>query len=160
MSTTTPTRFARPSDTDDEGRVPDKSPEQAKVDERLHALCEQWAYWSRTRRLYGSPRLSASVLGRLSGATSHRPLVATDAPCSPLMACLHIAIDAQPKSIDRIVFELHYVHRVRNIKTHAAQLDISRAHWYRLLSDFRVRVVRQAEGIYGDRMTQSIFTDQ
>lgn len=151
MTHATPTRYARPFAGDEEARMPDRSPEQARNDERLHALCEQWAYWVHTRRLYGSPQMPAGVLGKLV-KSSTRPPVAIDAPCSPLMACLHIAIDSQPKAIDRIVFELHYKHRVRNIKTHAAQLGISRAHWYRLLTDFRVRVVRQAEGIHGQQI--------
>jgi hypothetical protein len=147
--TTQPPTFAQPAtENDAENFPPDRTPAQSERDDRLNRICEQWATWSSTRRLYGSPSMAPGVLARLVKASPTRPFSEhPDAACSPIMPCLHIAIDGQPKTVDRIVFELHYKHRVRSIKTHAAVLGISRAHWYRLLSDFRSRVVLQAEAI-------------
>lgn len=107
----------------------------------LHALCEGLARWCATRKLYGAPRGPASLLGQLAKRT--RPIVAggPDADCSQAYACLYIALCAQPAdSLDRIVFELHYLRRIPNIKAAAAELGITRTHWYRLLGAFRARI--------------------
>lgn len=149
--TTTLQRLAAPSPDDlDEDAITDA---QRRDDERMHDLCEQLAMWVRTRRLYGAPGAPASVLGRLRSPTSFAD---RDAPCSAEMAALWIAVVAQPReALDRRVFELHYIHRVRNIKAAAAAVGVSRQHWYRLLRDFRRRIVMAAWQIAESRAAES-----
>lgn len=111
------------------------------ADQALNELCMAWAAWCRTRRFYGPPPQQAAMLGRLSSMSSPTGRADPDAPCSAELAALHLAVIAQPAdALDRQVFELHYVWRVRNIKAAASELGISRQHWYRLLRAFRRRV--------------------
>lgn len=132
-------RLAAPAPQRTEDDVP---PGQIEQDRDLDALCDAWAHWCRTRRFYGPAPMNASVLGKLSGKSqAPREPGGPDAPCSAELAALHLAVIAQPReALDRKVFELHYLWSVRNIKAAAAQLGISRQHWYRLLGDFRRRV--------------------
>jgi hypothetical protein len=120
-----------------------------KRDRDLDALCESWARWCRTRRLYGPAPLAGTVLGRLSGAT--RPVVVVDAICSADLAAFHTAYISQPRdSIDRQVFDAYYVYRVKPIKRAADALGISRQHFYARLTAFRVRVSSAASAIAAD----------
>lgn len=116
-------------------------PGALESDRALHELCEAWARWARTRRFFGPPPLNGSLLGRLTAKTRPgRGGGGPDADCSADLAALHLAIAAQPAAaLDRRVFELHYVWRVRNIKAAARALGIGRPHWYTLLRDFRRR---------------------
>lgn len=120
------------------------SPEQCDLD----VLCERWVIWSRTRRLYGPAPSFGSILGQLS-STSARPLKVggPDAISSAELAAFHLAYICQPDALDKKVFALYYVHRVHPIKTAAAALGISRAHFYRVLSDFRKRLHGSAAAI-------------
>ena len=78
-----------------------------------------------------------SLLGRLQKRPS-APHREPDARCSAELAALHVALLSQPEdSIARRVFELHYFHRVGNVKAAAAALGIGRQHWYTLLREFR-----------------------
>lgn len=107
-------------------------------DAELHALCERWARWCQTRRYYGRNSLPPSILGRLTSPGTGRSIDGgPDAECSAELAAFHLAVLAQPSGKARQVFELHYLHRVRNVKVAAHQLHVSRRHWYRLLNDFR-----------------------
>lgn len=67
---------------------------------------------------------------------------------------LNDAVHRQPATaLDRRVFELYYLHAVRNIKAEAANLGISRPHFYRLLRAFEARVYRDARAMaahYGE----------
>jgi hypothetical protein len=121
--------------------VEDTEPDLTARDVKLHDLCEAWASWCYTRRYFAPAPSNMCVLGRMAKRT--RPLQpgGPDAPCSAEMASLHLAILAQPReALDRQVFELYYVARVRNVKAFAAELGISRRHWYTLLSAFRIRI--------------------
>ncbi|MCS4509149.1 hypothetical protein [Xylophilus ampelinus] len=121
----------------------------------LDALCERWVGWCRTRRLYGPAPLLGSVLGQLSGASS-RPMKAggPDAISSAELSAFHIAYTCQPTAIDKMVFDAYYVVRVKPIKRAADALGISRAHFYRVLEEFRKRVAAAARAIQADNMQQ------
>lgn len=117
-------------------------PELPHTDAHLDELCERLAWWATTRRLWGAPPPRPNMqIGKLVKRT--RPLRAEppDAACYPELAALWIALVAQPAtSIDRVVFELHYLHRVGNVKLAAHVVGIGRQHWYTLLRDFRRRI--------------------
>lgn len=133
----TPRKFAAPapSATEDEGQ-----PGVSDFDRDLDALCERWVVWCRTRRLYGPAPVSGSVLGRLTEAT--RP-VRPDGPnavSSAELAAFHIAYICQPDALDKRVFHVYYVQRVKPVKRAADALGISRPHFYAVLRQFRRRV--------------------
>ena len=132
-----------PASQDDE-TAPQLSDEQRDLDD----LCERWVAWTRTRRLYGPPPVMGSVLGQLSG-TSSRPLKAggPDAISSAELAAFHLAYTCQPDALDKRVFALYYVHRVKPIKSAAAALKISRTHFYLVLSEFRKRLHGAAQAL-------------
>lgn len=128
-------RIAAPAPIEDE-----TPPELSDLDRDLDVLCEQWVAWCRTRRLYGPAPLSGSVLGRLSGSTRPlRPGVG-DAISSAALAAFHIAYTCQPEALDKHIFNLYYVVRAKPIKSAAASAGVSRAHFYRVLGEFRRRV--------------------
>lgn len=138
-----PTKTTQPPMT--EHRPDDAMPQDA---EQLHELCETWSHWSRTRRFYGQPPVTANVLGKLTTRTRAWSRGAPDALCSADMAALHLAIQAQPReALDRRVFELYYLYRVRNIKAAAAELGVSRQHFYTLLRAFQRRVYLSSKAL-------------
>lgn len=115
----------------------------ARRDAELDDLCERLAWWVHTRKLFGAPRGPVSLLGKMRTGT--RALKGNgpggDAACNSLLAALYIAMQQHaPESLERRVFELHYLHRVSNIKSAAAELGIGRPHWYTLLRNFRRRI--------------------
>ena len=114
----------------------------------LDDLCERWVNWCRSRRLYGPKPITGTILGRMSGC-SMRPMAAggPDAISSAELSAFHIAYTCQPDALDKRVFDLYYVHRVKPVKAAAAALGIGRAHFYTVLSDFRRRVAHSAEAI-------------
>lgn len=114
-------------------------------DQDMHELFEAWASWRASRRYFVPPSGGGNILGKLRGATRpSRP--APDAACNAQMAALNLAINAQPRdAVDTQVFLLYYVDRVRNIKTVADYLGISRQHFYRLRRTFGQRVVMAAK---------------
>jgi len=120
-------------------------------DRDLDALCEQWVSWCRSRRLYGpSPRLG-SILGQLSGKSSRSMTPGgPDAIASAELSAFHIAYTCQPDALDKHVFDLYYVHRVKPIKSAAAALGISRKHFYDVLGEFRRRVASAADALVVD----------
>lgn len=103
-------------------------------------LCEQLAAWRASRKYFARQSVPPSLLGRLQKRSApHR--AEPDARCSAELAALHVALLSQPEdSVARQVFELHYFHRVGNVKAAAAALGIGRAHWYRLLEQFRAQL--------------------
>jgi hypothetical protein len=149
-----PQRFAAPgpATTEDEeaGDVRDAS------QDHMDAMCLQWAAWGRSRRFFGPPPLPAGVLGKLTRKSSGKPSTGgPDAPLSPEMSALNLAIAAQPMDGPRTVFELHYLHQVRNIKLAASQIGISRATWYRYLADFRAHVYAASHRILAENLAQA-----
>ncbi len=112
-----------------------------------HQLCEAWAYWVQTRKFYGPPpTLGVNLLAKLQRKREAITVTAggPDAACSALLMALNAAVTAKPLDGGRIVFELFYRHRVRNVKRAAEELHISRAAWYRRLGSFRRCVVAEA----------------
>lgn len=109
-------------------------------DSDLDALCENWVYWCRSRRLYWPAPAPAAAIARQGGGT--RPLRpgGEQARNAASLAAFHIAYTCQPNSLDKQVFDLYYVARVKPIKTAAAALGIGRAHFYRVLVEFRRRL--------------------
>jgi hypothetical protein len=125
----------------------DEAPLQAHEllrDAAQHRLCEAWSAWCRTRRFYSRPSLPPSILGRLTARTRSTggDGGGPDAIASAELSALHLAIIGQPAdALDRQVFELHYLWRVKNVKAAAAAVGVGRQHWYTLVREFRSRVV-------------------
>lgn len=147
MTDDTAKRLAAPAPGADDDAEIQQTDEQRDLDE----LCERWVRWKASRRLFGPPPTMTSVLGQLSG-TRTRPLRqgGPDAICSAELAALHVAYTCQPDALDKRVFDLYYVYRVAPIKAAAAALGIGRAHFYRVLGDFRKRLHSAAQAILAD----------
>lgn len=145
-ATLTPLRLAatapqHESDDADEASTADSRAFASNAE--LHALCERWATWCRSRRMYVRPSLPPSLLGRLASKGTGRGGEGPDAICCAHLAAFHMAYLSQPQNArDRQAFELHYYWRVNNIKSAAAELGVSRQHWYRLVADCRARIHR------------------
>lgn len=105
----------------------------------IEAMCNAWVAWSRTRRYYGPPPLSAGVLGKLTRKGGPRRAGGPDAFCSAELAAFNLAVQAQPDDTERKVFLLHHLYAVADIKVAAAALGISKATWYRMLHRFEAR---------------------
>jgi predicted DNA-binding protein (UPF0251 family) len=99
-------------------------------------------------------------LGRLlprDPASSYR--APPDAACSAELSALHLAIAAMPTdSLERRVLELRYVWAVTNVKATAAELGISRQHWYRVLQAARAKAWAAAKGIAEEQRVQAEIT--
>jgi hypothetical protein len=132
----------------------DVAPELNQEQRDLDVLCERWVEWTRTRRLYAPPSTMGCTLGQLSG-TSSRPMKAggPDAISSAELSAFHIAYTCQPPdALDRRVFDLYYVRRVKPIKVAAEALGISRKHFYEVLGDFRKRVHSAAQALMAENI--------
>jgi hypothetical protein len=136
---------AAPLDADDadDGAAADRELQVLRPDQ--HDLAEAWAHWTRTRK----PSLPPSLLGRLQARGSvRRRGTGPDAIAGAELAAFHLAFLAQPaEALDRQAFELHYLRRVRSIKTAADALGVSRSHWYRLVRDCRDRIYTASRSI-------------
>lgn len=150
--TTEAQRYAAPGPVEqDDDVAPALSDEQRD----LEGLCESWVRWCVTRRLYGPKPITGTILGRLSGC-SMRPMEdgGADAISSAELSAFHIAYTCQPDALDKRVFELYYVRRVKPVKTAAAALGIGRAHFYTVLHDFRRRVAHAADAILASNVQE------
>lgn len=98
-------------------------------------LCTAWGVWQREANCIAAQGGQGRA-GRTGPTASYMDIVS-----------LHTAIQLQPRSLDRRVFELYYLHAVCNIKCEAARLGISRVHFYRLLWAFQGRVYRMANRV-------------
>ncbi|CAN7168501.1 hypothetical protein LJR118_000282 [Acidovorax sp. LjRoot118] len=141
-------RLAAPGPASDDDTPPELQGEQRDLDD----LCERWVEWTRTRRFYSPAPELRSVLGQLTGS-SLRPLQAggPDAPNSAELAAFHLAYIGQPDALDKRVFALYYVYRIKPIKSAAAALGISREHFHRVLAAFRSRVFRTSRDIASEQ---------
>lgn len=126
--------------------LPDDSdvPSLDARDRDLDALCEHWIYWCRSRRLYWPVSAQGTAIARQGGGTRPLRVGGEDAISSASLAAFYIAYTCQPNSLDKQVFDLYYVARVKPIKTAAAALGIGRAHFYRVLVEFRRRLATAA----------------
>lgn len=143
--------------TDSQSPTPDttQDPDPGLEVGHLHQLFEAWSQWSRTRRYYGPPPKSGTILGQLSSKTRPYRAGPPDIACSLHLSALHLAILGQPQTaLDTQVFYAYYSHRSGDIKRSAAMLGISRAHFYRLLRDFCTRVQAAARVIATDNIAQ------
>lgn len=117
----------------------------------LDVFCHQWAAWCATRHYYGPPPTNTSPLARVAKGKAPRTRW-PDARCSAEFAAFYVAYQAQPRALDRQVFELHYLTGVKPIKTAAATLGVSQRHWYTLLESFRARVHAASRQILTDNL--------
>lgn len=125
----------------------DQEPVATVEDGDLDDLCERWVSWCSTRRFYAPAPNYVNILGQMSGSTKPVRPNGPDAANSPEIMALHLAYLGQPDALDKRVFELYYVHRIRPIKRAADALQISRRHFYTVLRDFRRRLRMASKGI-------------
>lgn len=157
------TTFAAPAPTPDEEE--DCETLDTDAESHLHWFCEQWSGWCKTRRFYGKPSMPASLLGKLTAKTrSTANYGGPDAIASAELFAFHLAVLGQPAdALDRQVFELHYLWRVKNVKAAAAQVGVGRQHWYTLVKEFRRRAYAASREILesnlrGDSMVPSVVS--
>jgi hypothetical protein len=142
-----PLTLAAPAPTPDEDD--DVEPSSTADDAWLHSFCEEWSAWCRTRRFYGKPSMPASLLGKLTAKTrATGNFGGPDAIARADLLAFHLAVLGQPaEALDRQVFELHYLWRVKNVKAAAAQVGVGRQHWYTLVKEFRRRAFAASKEI-------------
>lgn len=129
----------------------DLMPPMSEEQQDLDNLSERWVQWSASRRLYGPSPTMGSVLGQLTGTSTRSTRAGgPDAITSAELAAFHVAYTCQPDALDKRVFALYYVHRVKPIKAAAAALGVSTRHFYRLLEDFRLKVAIGAKSVMAD----------
>jgi hypothetical protein len=116
----------------------------------LDALCEAWVVWCRRHRLYWRASAASALLARQGLGTRPLRSEALESISAGSLTAFHIAFITQPDALDRQVFELYYVQRVRPIKAAAAALGIGRAQFYRVLAEFRQRVLVAARALEQD----------
>lgn len=113
------------------------------IDRDLDALCEAWVWWRREHRIYGRV-LNFSAHGRLPGGV--RPLrQPLQSFAAAGLAAFQVAYTCQPDALDKHVFDLYYIARVRPVKAAAAYLGIGHRQFYRVLEAFRRRVDASAQ---------------
>ena len=152
---TRPTTFASVAPA---GQEDDSSPVMSGQDGAIHALCEDWVHWQRSRRLYAPKPFTGTILGSLSGGKM-RPLHGDgpDAISCPFMAAFHLAWLCQPtEALDVRAFYLYYVVRIKPVKSAAAILGVSRQHFYTLVSACARRIAAAAEVIANDNQKQTL----
>ncbi len=141
-----PHRFAAPASLDYAADVPEIAP--GTEGGRLHDIFEAWSHWSRTRRYYCPPPKSGTILGQLSSKTRAFSSGPPDAACNAELAALHLAILAQPvDALDTQVFYAYYGLRCGSVKQTAGALQISRGHFYRLLTAFCARTYAASKAL-------------
>jgi hypothetical protein len=117
----------------------DQAPQLDELDRDLDVFCEAWVAWCRVHRLYAPSAVAPR--SRLKGGTrALRRTSEEDTPAAAALAAFHIAYTCQPEALDKQVFDLYYLARVKPLKAAADSVGIGRAHFYRVLSAFRRRV--------------------
>jgi hypothetical protein len=103
---------------------------------RVHALCLAWADW---RSGCVQPIVISEQTAVLAGLACRRVGGGELHPFDVReLHAFDVSVLAQPAGHAKAVFEAHYLMRVRNIKRAADLMGMGRAHWYRLLDDFRI----------------------
>lgn len=117
----------------------------------LHQLCEDWAHWHRSRRLFAPP-VQENILARLQP----RPMgCEPDAICSANLSYFNLAILAQPEGDEKTTFYLYYIHRAGNIKKVADLMGISRRAFYKRIENFRSDAWRSYRRMMGGESVYS-----
>lgn len=113
------------------------------IDRDLDALCEAWIWWRREHRIYGR-MLNFSAYGPLPGRV--RPLRQPQQSFAAVgLAAFEVAYSCQPDALDKKVFDLYYIARVKPVKAAAAYLGIEHRQFYKVLDAFRRRVDTSAQ---------------
>jgi hypothetical protein len=108
--------------------------EQVDENQALHILCQEWSEWHRSRRLFAPP-VPKNILVRMAGPIGGGEV--PDAILSSDKSFFNLAVLGQEESRAKMIFYLYYIHRVRNIKMVAEQMDVSTSFWYREMREFR-----------------------
>lgn len=114
----------------------------------VHNTCVEWARWNRTRGFFGAPMPSGSVLEQL--LTVKGGGEGPNARCDPALAAFQTAINTWGTALERRIFEAHYLRERQSIKRAAAEVGISRTHWYRVVNDFARKVYAQHRNILAE----------
>ncbi|VVE78158.1 hypothetical protein [Pandoraea sputorum] len=99
------------------------------TDQELHAFCQQYGQWCRTRRLLAPP-VPSSVLARLQPRrrVGEVPDASMDARMSFFNMAVHALADEDPES--GMCFTLYHVYGFRPVKQMAAALGIGTRTFY------------------------------
>lgn len=97
-------------------------------DQELHAYCEAWREWCRTRKYCLAPG-ARNILARMQPAKVGQ---APDAALSPDMQYFNMAVHALADidEAEASCFVEYYFYRTKNIKVIAAKMGISRNAFY------------------------------
>jgi len=104
----------------------------------LNVLCEEWAAWHRTRRIFAPPLPSGLLAGMQPRKVGPEP----DAICSSALSFFNLAVLSLPESPEKEALYLFYIHRVSHIKRVASVLGISRDAFYKRVESGRVQAYR------------------
>lgn len=118
----------------------------------LHALCEAWIWWRVEHSMRGpvlSFKFGPLPSGRRALRQPEHPFAAS------ALVALQVAYSCQPDALDKQVFDLYYLARVRPVKAAAAYLGIGHRQFYRVLESFRVRLEASGKAFIenGDRVS-------
>lgn len=128
----------------DEAGGEEHAPLQALRDQRmstkrdLNVLCEEWAAWHRTRRIFVPP-LPVGLLGSIQ---PRKVGPEPDAICSSALSFFNLAVLSLPESPEKQALYLFYIHRVSHIKRVASALGISRDAFYKRVESGRAQAYR------------------
>ena len=123
--------------------LPAIEPNRSAMPAEVDAVCLAWAHWIATRKFYApNPRLQ-SILAHLKTSK------ATVREVPPIFAGglaphFHQAVLGLPER-ERMLLELHYIHRAKPQKVIAAALGCCREHLYRLRAAGAVQAYRRAQ---------------
>lgn len=104
----------------------------------LNTLCEDWAAWHRTRRIFVPPMPSGLLAGMQPRKVGPEP----DAICSSMLSFFNLAVLSLPESPEKEALYLFYIHRVSHIKRVASALGISRDAFYKRVESGRSQAYR------------------
>jgi hypothetical protein len=121
--------------------------EQVDENQALHLFCLDWADWHRSRRLFAPP-IPKNLLVRMAGHIGGGEV--PDAICSSDASFFNLSVLAQEESRPKMIFYLHYIHKVRHIKMVAEQMGISTSLWYREMREFRAKAWRSYRRMMDD----------
>lgn len=112
----------------------------------LHALCQQYGQWCRTRR-YFTPPVPSNLLSRFH--PRDRIPIEPDAELLADMPFFNMAVKALSDDYPRdgICFTLYHIHGFRPVKAVAAALGIGRRTFYERMQRFSEKAFRLSVAI-------------